>query len=114
MIGSALNEIVKVSKNWDGDAVTLQVTDTKESTIELRCLMNARAAGQVFNLRCGVREQLIDFLQKQHPEALPRQRSEVAVSNVANAQTAEAKVVRQAAAAGAQCWAMLHCMVAFA
>jgi hypothetical protein len=52
----------------------------KESTIELRCLMNARAADQVFNLR-----QLIDFLQKQHPEALPRQRSEVAVSNVANA-----------------------------
>jgi hypothetical protein len=81
----------------------------KESTIELRCLMNARAADQVFNLR-----QLIDFLQKQHPEALPRQRSEVAVSNVANAQTAEAKVVRQAAASGAQCWAMLHCMVAFA
>jgi hypothetical protein len=114
LIGSALNEIVKVSKNWDGDVVTLQVTDAKESTIELRCLMNARAAGQVFKLRCGVRGQLIDFLQKQHPEALPRQRSEVAVSNVANAQTAEAKVVRQAAASGAQCWAMLHCMVAFA
>jgi hypothetical protein len=103
VIREKLNEIVKVSKNWDGDVVTLQVTDAKESTIELRCLMNARAAGQVFNLRCGVRGQLIDFLQKQHPEALPRQRSEVGVSDVANAQTAKAKVVRQAAAGGAQC-----------
>jgi len=101
VIRDKLNEIVKVSKNWDGDVVTLQVTDAKESTIELRCLMNARAAGQALNLRCEVRGQLIDLLQKQ--EAPPRPGSEVAVSDVANAQTAKAQVVRQAAAGGAQC-----------
>lgn len=87
--------------------VTLQVTDAKESTIELRCLMNARAAGQALNLRCEVRGQLIDLLQKQHPEALPRQRSEVAVSDVANAQTAKTQVVRQAAAV----LGLLQCML---
>lgn len=56
--------------------MNLQVTNAREATIELRCLMSARSAA-TFDLRCKVREQLIDFLQKQHSEALPRQRSEV-------------------------------------
>ena len=76
IIREKLSEIVKQSKNWDGRVVNLQVTDAKENTIELRCLMSARSAGQAFDLRCEVREKLIDFLQKHHPEALPRQRSE--------------------------------------
>ena len=57
----------------------MQVTDAKERTIELRCLMSANSAGQAFDLRCEVREQLIDFLKREHPEALPRERSDVAV-----------------------------------
>jgi len=76
IIREKLSEIVKQSKHWDRRVVNLQVTDAKESTIELRCLMSARSAGHAFDLRCEVREKLIDFLQHEHPEALPRQRSE--------------------------------------
>ena len=47
--------------------VNLQVTDAKESTIELRCLMSAQSAGQAFDLRCEVREKMIDFLQTRPP-----------------------------------------------
>jgi small-conductance mechanosensitive channel len=101
IIRNKLSEIVKSSKNWDGKVVNLQVTDAKENTVELRCLMSANSAGQAFNLRCEVREQLIDFLQKHHPEALPRQRSEVNVAEVPNGKSAKAKVVRNAAAGGA-------------
>ncbi len=101
VIRDKLKEIVKASKNWDGDVVNLQVTDAKESTIELRCLMSARSAGQAFDLRCEVREQLVDFLQKHHPEALPRQRSEVAVSDNSSGETAKAKAGRKAAAGSA-------------
>jgi hypothetical protein len=36
--------------------------------------MSARSGTQTFDLRCEVREKLIDFLQKEHPEALPRSR----------------------------------------
>ena len=36
--------------------------------------MSARSSGQTFDLRCEVREKLIDFLQREHPEALPRTR----------------------------------------
>jgi small-conductance mechanosensitive channel len=96
-IRDQLKEIVKNSKNWDRRVVNLQVTDTKEGTIELRCLMSARSAGQAFDLRCEVREQLVDFLQKHHPEALPRQRSEIAISDVPYAKAAMARAVREAA-----------------
>jgi small-conductance mechanosensitive channel len=100
-IRDKLAEIVKNSKNWDGNVVKLQVTDAREGTIELRCLMSARSAGQAFDLRCEVREQLINFLQEHHPEALPRQRSEVAVSDALTAGPARAKAVRKAAAGSA-------------
>ena len=53
---------------------SLQVTDFKEGTMELRLLMSARSSGQTFDLRCEVREKLIDFLQREHPEALPHSR----------------------------------------
>jgi len=52
----------------------VQVTDFKEGTMELRCLMSARSAAQTFDLRCEVRERLVEFLQKEHPHALPHSR----------------------------------------
>jgi small-conductance mechanosensitive channel len=79
VIRAKLGEIVQKSKNWDRGTFALQVTDAKENTIELRCLMSANSAPQAFDLRCEVREKLIDFLQKEHPEALPTQRAEVQV-----------------------------------
>ena len=36
--------------------------------------MSANSAGQAFDLRCEVREKMIDFLQREHPEALPTSR----------------------------------------
>jgi small-conductance mechanosensitive channel len=74
IIREKLKEICQHSKNWNGRTVALQVTDTKEDTIELRALMSANSAGQAFDLRCEVREKLIDFLQREHPEALPTSR----------------------------------------
>ena len=74
VIREKFNEILKQSEKWDEKVAALQVTDFKEGTMELRCLMSARSAALAFDLRCEVREKLIDFLQKEHPEALPRSR----------------------------------------
>ncbi|HTS41955.1 MAG TPA: mechanosensitive ion channel domain-containing protein [Xanthobacteraceae bacterium] len=71
-----LEEIVAKSDKWDGDVAKLQVTDTKESSIELRILVSARDSGSAFDLRAEVREQLIAFLAHEHPEALPHGRLE--------------------------------------
>jgi small-conductance mechanosensitive channel len=69
-------EIVGASKFWDGKVVKLQVTDAKDSTMELRVLASAASSGDAFELRCEIREKLIDFLQREIPLALPRARSE--------------------------------------
>ena len=76
VIREKLAEIAKQSKNWDGRVVVLQVTDAKEETIELRCLVSSGSSGQAFDLRCEVREKMIDFLQREYPQVLPRRRYE--------------------------------------
>jgi small-conductance mechanosensitive channel len=76
-IREKFTEIVKQSTLWDGKVVNLSVTDARERTMELRCLMSASSAGNAFELRCLVREKLIDFLQREHPEALPTQRGDL-------------------------------------
>ena len=70
-------EIVRGSKLWDGRVVTLQVTDFKESSMELRMLMSATSAGRVFDLRCEVRERMIAYIQERYPGALPRVRADL-------------------------------------
>jgi small-conductance mechanosensitive channel len=67
-----LLEILERSPEWDRRAWGLVVIDTTPSTIQLRALLTARDPGDVFNLRCVVREQMIDWLRREHPYALPR------------------------------------------
>jgi small-conductance mechanosensitive channel len=76
-IRAKLTEICKNSKHWNGNVCSLQVTDTKQSTIEVRAIMSANSSGQTWDLRCEVREKIIDFLQREHPYALPHQRGEI-------------------------------------
>jgi small-conductance mechanosensitive channel len=68
--------IVEASLNWDRKVFGVQVTDAKESAIEVRILVSALDSGKAFDLRCEVREKLIAFLQRDHAEALPRRRQE--------------------------------------
>ena len=68
--------IIKASPLWDGNLATLQVTDATESTVQLRVLASARSSGDAFDLRCEIREKLIEYLQREIPHALPRIRQE--------------------------------------
>jgi small-conductance mechanosensitive channel len=83
-------EIVKASPHWDGKVVSLQVTDAKESAMELRVLASAGSSGEAFNLRCEVREKLIAFLQSELPTALPRQRQQTVTADGKDAKPAPA------------------------
>lgn len=66
---------------WDGRANSLAVTNLTDKTIELRAVMSARNAGHTFDLRCFVREQLIQFIRQNYPDSLPKNRSEVLGGN---------------------------------
>ncbi|HRD27844.1 MAG TPA: mechanosensitive ion channel family protein, partial [Caulobacter sp.] len=75
-----LEAIVRSTPLWDGKVVALQVTDLRERVMEVRCLAGGRNAPQTFDLRCLVREQMIAFLKAEHPEALPRDRLDLAAA----------------------------------
>jgi small-conductance mechanosensitive channel len=85
--------IVRASPLWDRRVVKLQVTDLKERTMEIRMLVSASTAGRASDLGCEVREKMIAYVQKRHPEALPRIRTDVIDER------ADAKVGIKAAAA---------------
>ena len=76
-----LHRILQASPLWDGKVWNLQVTNAKEQTLELRALMGARNSGEAWDLRCHVREQLIGFMQREYPQALPRLRAEFTASD---------------------------------
>jgi hypothetical protein len=52
-----------------------QVTETSERAIQVRLLVSARSSGDAFDLRCLVRERMLDFLAREHPQSLPQVRA---------------------------------------
>jgi small-conductance mechanosensitive channel len=72
-----LTRILAASPYWDGKVNVLQVTDAKEHTLEIRALASAADASLAWDLRCEVREKLIEFLQRHHPESLPQLRASI-------------------------------------
>ena len=75
-VRAELTRILESTDLWDRKVNVLQVTNTSERTIELRALMSAADAGTAWNLRCHVREKLVEFIQDNYPDALPRLRAE--------------------------------------
>jgi small-conductance mechanosensitive channel len=71
-----LHRILEASDLWDRRAWGLVVTNTSERTVELRALMSAEDSPSAWNLRCLVREKLLEYLQKNFPASLPRVRVE--------------------------------------
>jgi small-conductance mechanosensitive channel len=72
-----LLRILQASEYWDGTVWGVQMTNATERTVELRALMSAADASIAWNLRCEVREKLIDFIRTDYPGSLPRLRAEV-------------------------------------
>ncbi|MCA1750987.1 MAG: mechanosensitive ion channel family protein [Cryomorphaceae bacterium] len=69
-----LSRILKSTDLWDGKAEVLQVTEAKETSVEIRILVSAKNSPTAWDLRVLVREKMIEFIQKNYPEGLPRTR----------------------------------------
>jgi small-conductance mechanosensitive channel len=72
-----LDRILDGSPHWDRKVKVLQVTDATEHTLQVRALASARDASAAWDLRCEIREKLIDFIQSNYPGSLPRFRTEL-------------------------------------
>jgi small-conductance mechanosensitive channel len=70
-----LKRLLENNPKWDRRVCGLQVTNTTQSTIEVRALLSGTDPGKTFDLRCEVREGLIEFLRRDYPESLPRVRN---------------------------------------
>jgi small-conductance mechanosensitive channel len=71
-----LERILATNKKWDGRASVLQVTNAVGGSVRVRVLVTAVDAPTLFDLRCDVRESLVEWVQEQQA-GLPRQRVEI-------------------------------------
>ncbi|MDS9469421.1 mechanosensitive ion channel [Paracoccus sp. MBLB3053] len=82
--------IVRASPLWNRDVFALQVTDFREREVEVRILASATHAAKAFDLRCEIREKLLDYLQREQARALPRSRTDLMVGTEQSRQAIEA------------------------
>ncbi len=73
----ALREACEASPHWDQRFCILQVTEAGERAVQLRALVTAASGPKAWDLRCHVRERLLDFVQREYPQHLPRLRADV-------------------------------------
>jgi small-conductance mechanosensitive channel len=78
VLRAKVEEIAASSPLWDHKVVNVQVTDFKETAMEVRILVSASNSSRAFDLRCEVRERLASFLQAEYPQVLPRMRMDLA------------------------------------
>jgi small-conductance mechanosensitive channel len=69
-----LTRVLESEPLWDKRVNACQVTNLSEHTMEIRCLLSASDASKQFDLRCIVRERMVEFIQKNYPDAFPRTR----------------------------------------
>lgn len=72
-----LMRVCKSAPEWDQRVSMIQVVDSNEHGMQIRALISAADASRRWDLSCRVREALIDFVQREYPECLPRVRAEV-------------------------------------
>lgn len=68
---------VSAHELWDGRNLQLLMTDAYPESIELRLSMSAETIGDLWALRCGVREHMLAWIKQNQPDALIRHRLEV-------------------------------------
>lgn len=66
---------------WDQRTAALLMTESHPESIELRLAVSAQTIGDLFTLRCDLREHMLAWLRAHQPEALIRHRLEVASAN---------------------------------
>jgi len=76
-VRAELHRVLEASGMWDGKVWGLVVTNATDRTVELRALLSAPDSGVAWQLRCHVRERLVEYLRKRHPQCLPRTRADV-------------------------------------
>ncbi|MDR5590025.1 mechanosensitive ion channel family protein [Christiangramia sp. SM2212] len=66
--------LLNATNLWDGNVNVMQVTNATEKSVELRVLVSAKDSPTAWDLRVYLREKLLEFIQNNYPEHLPKTR----------------------------------------
>ncbi|MBN9605691.1 MAG: mechanosensitive ion channel family protein [Actinomycetales bacterium] len=69
-----LDEFLAGQKLWDGRTKALQITDATNGWVRVRILVSAANSGALWDLRCNVREAMVEWVHEEGPSGIPRQR----------------------------------------
>jgi len=78
VIRNKATEIIAEAKQGNAKVTSVQVANASTEAIEVHILVDSDSAAATGNVSVDLREKLIAFLQREHPEALPRRRYEAA------------------------------------
>jgi len=73
----AAQRACEAAAEWDKRLCLLQVTEAGERSMQLRLLLTSANSSLNWDLRCKVREALIDFMQRDYPQFLPQMRAQL-------------------------------------
>ncbi|WP_166429901.1 mechanosensitive ion channel family protein [Nesterenkonia sphaerica] len=69
-----LKRLLLTTDLWDGQTSNLQITEATGGHVQARVVVSARNSGELWDLRCLIREDLVNFLRTEHPYAVLTQR----------------------------------------
>ncbi|WP_120003984.1 mechanosensitive ion channel family protein [Nesterenkonia muleiensis] len=69
-----LKRLLATTDLWDGQTSSLQVTEAVGGHVQARVVVSARNSGELWDLRCLIREDLVNYLRTEHPYAVMTQR----------------------------------------
>ncbi|WP_336987427.1 mechanosensitive ion channel family protein [Altererythrobacter aquiaggeris] len=80
-IRAEFERFVKGHEDWDGRTVQMLMTQAHPESIELRLAVSSNSIATLWQLRCKIREHMIDWLRREMPDALIHHRLEVEAAN---------------------------------
>ncbi|HEY9290958.1 MAG TPA: mechanosensitive ion channel domain-containing protein [Microlunatus sp.] len=69
-----LDELLRDTPLWDGRSKSLLVTDSTGDRLTVRIVASAGDSGDLFDLQCMIREDLVRWVREHNPDGLPVQR----------------------------------------
>jgi small-conductance mechanosensitive channel len=81
----AAQRACEAAPEWDQRLCKLELVEAGERSMQLRVLVTSSNSSLNWDLRCKVREALINFMQREYPQHLPMMRAELADTSLAGA-----------------------------
>lgn len=73
-IRAKVDDLLSKTELWDGKTANVQVTDSTDMSMTVRVVASAEDSGKLWDLKCYLREELIEWLNTEAPHAWPRRR----------------------------------------